>query len=139
MERRNDGEVSNEVDGAPLVLGLRQSTAVGAHNHVALNMQMVSVGVPRLHLEPDGRAELEPQRDPPPSHVPRQLSRQGAPGGDSRPRYLPRDRRRVLRRLVERKHHLSGAHQPIPVVDRADHGVVVDADLLVRVPVRDVE
>lgn len=64
-----------EIDGALDVLGLRQYTSIRAHDQVALHMQMMVVRVPCLHLEPDGRVELEPQLGAAGRRLRRQLRR----------------------------------------------------------------
>lgn len=127
-----------EIDVTALVLGAHRDEPVGPHLHVAANVEVVPVRVPRRHPEPYHRRQLQSEHHRARPRLPRDRPRCRS---RRHPRRLPAYHRRVLRRLEERSRRrgFRGPDPVVPVVDRDEDRVVGDGDLLVGVPDRDLE
>lgn len=129
--------MSTEVDWTPRLLWLRQDVSVTGSRHVAIHMQLMMVGIPRGHAEPDHNREFQPKHHSSIGRIICKFTSQVIGDGQIWCKEHSSDHRRVLRWLVEWREQLSHCDLLVLVVDRPFHsGVVIDSDIPIGVPVR---
>lgn len=139
VKHYNSTPILVEVNRTSLVSVIRQDRTVRSNTNRTIRMHCMTLAVPTRDLEPNNRRDLNPENHFTARQVRSDLIQLLASRREGGAAKRSGDHCRVLRLLVEWKQHRRTTQSLILLVEHPHlHGIIVNADVLIRVSGRDV-